>query len=131
MKSSKKIIYINHKAIDLYNIVLDIDKYPSFIPWCNSIIIKSRKKNEIFADMIISYKLFINQKFSSHVKYNEEQLIISTKYLEGPLKDLDTRWKFNRISKYKTKIIFDINFEFKNYIHQKIAEIFFVLIEYI
>ena len=55
--------------------------------------------------------------------------MIKTKYIDGPLKDLDTTWKFISLKKKKTKIIFMVEFEFKKYIHQKLAEFFFPLIE--
>ena len=45
MKSSKQEIIIHHSAKDLYKIVLDIEKYPEFIPWCHSIDVKSKSKN--------------------------------------------------------------------------------------
>ena len=54
MKTSEKEVIVNHSAEDLYNIVLDIKKYPEFIPWCNEIIIKSQFNNEILADMIVN-----------------------------------------------------------------------------
>ena len=37
MKQSKKEIELNHNAIDLYNIVLNIEEYPDYIPWCTKI----------------------------------------------------------------------------------------------
>tara|TARA_B100000686_G_C16759450_1_gene957732 strand:+ start:928 stop:1365 length:438 start_codon:yes stop_codon:yes gene_type:complete len=129
MKSSQKEIIIDHSANDLYEIVLDIEKYPEFIPWCSKILIKSKKKDEIFADMIVTYKLFLPQKFTSHVIYNAKKLLISTEYIDGPLKDLKTHWNFKKISDKKTKVIFNINFEFKKFLHQKLVEIFFNLIE--
>lgn len=129
MKESKQEIESNHKAIDLYNIVLDIEKYPDYIPWCTKIEILNRKKNEIKANMIVNYKLFPQQKFSSNVFFNLDKLLINTKYLEGPLKDLNTFWEFQNIQNNKSKIIFSVKFEFKNFIHQKIAEFFFPLIE--
>ncbi len=49
MKSSKQEIIINHRAKDLYKIVLDVEKYPEFIPWCKKIIVKSRTNKEILA----------------------------------------------------------------------------------
>ena len=55
MKSSKQEIIINHRAKDLYKIVLDIEKYSEYIPWCKKIIIKTRSKNDMLADMIVSY----------------------------------------------------------------------------
>ena len=79
--------------------------------------------------MIINYKLFPQQKFSSNVFFNLDKLLINTKYIEGPLKDLNTFWEFKKIQSNRSKIIFSVKFEFKNFIHQKIAEFFFPLIE--
>ena len=129
MKQSKKEIELNYKAKDLYNIVLDIEKYPFYIPWCSSIEIKSKKKNELMANMIVNYKFFSSQKFTSMVVFDLEKLLIKTKYIEGPLKDLKTIWSFVDLHNNKSKIFFKVEFEFKNYFHQKFAEIFFPIIE--
>ena len=74
--------------------------------------------------------LFIlTQKFGSHVKFDKNNLTIETSYIEGPLTDLTTKWKFDEIDKKNSKIFFDVNFKFKNNIHQKVAETFYPLIE--
>ena len=91
--------------------------------------VHSKSENEIYADMIVWYKYFMPQKFGSHVKFNSNELTIETNYIEGPLKDLTTNWKFEEINNSKSKIIFNVNFEFKNIIHQKVAETFYPLIE--
>ena len=129
MKTSRQEIIINHSAKKLYSIVLDIEKYPEFIPWCNSIIIKSKSNNEILADMIVKYKFFPQKIFTSHVIFNSKKLTINTQYIKGPLKDLKTQWQFNELKFKKTKVIFNINFEFEKNLHQKLAELFFVIIE--
>ena len=129
MKQSNKEIDLSHNAVDLYKIVLDIAKYPEYIPWCTSIEIIDKKKNTIMANMIVDYNFFPSQKFTSKVNYDINKLVIKTSYIEGPLKDLFTVWEFRKIKKNQTKIFFDINFEFKNFFHQKIAEIFFHLVE--
>ena len=129
MKRSIREEIINHDAIKLFEIVLDIENYPVFIPWCSSMNINSRSKNEIFADMYVKYKFILAQKFGSHVKFDQNNLTIETNYIQGPLKDLTTKWKFEEIDKKNSKIIFDVNFEFTNYLHQKVAETFYPLIE--
>ena len=70
MKSSEQDVIINHSAKGLFSIVLDIEKYSEYIPWCKEINIKSRPKNEMLADMIVCYKYFLPQKFTSHVFFN-------------------------------------------------------------
>ena len=129
MKSSKQEIIINHRAKDLYKIVLDIEKYSEYIPWCKKIIIKTRSKNEMLADMIVSYRYFLSQTFTSHVMFDSNKLLINTNYIKGPLKDLSTEWLFKKLEIKKTKLIFNVKFEFQRLLHQKLAELFFGLIE--
>ena len=129
MKSSQQEILLNHEAEDLYKIVLDIEKYPEFIPWCKKIIIKSKSNDEILADMIVNYKFFLPQIFTSHVFFNSNKLLINTNYIKGPLKNLNTEWYFDKLEEKKTKVLFNIKFEFQKFLHQKLAEFFFDLIE--
>ena len=129
MQNSSREVIINHNSEKLFNIVLDLENYPDFIPWCSSMTVHSRSNSEIFADMYVKYKFILAQKFGSHVKFDKNNLTIETSYVEGPLKDLTTKWKFEEIDKDKSKIFFDVNFEFKNYLHQKLAETFYPLIE--
>ena len=129
MKQSYQEIELKHKAIDLYKIVLDIEKYPDYIPWCSKIEILKRANNEINAIMVVDYKFFPSQKFTSNVTFDLNKLFVKTKYIDGPLKDLDTIWEFKDIKKNTSKILFTIQFEFKNFFHQKFAELFFPLVE--
>ena len=129
MKESKQEIELNYKSLDLFKIVLDIEKYPEYIPWCSNIEIIENLKGEIKAIMIVNYKIFPTQKFISKVSYNYDKQIIKTKYVDGPLKDLYTVWKFKQINSIKSKVIFNVGFEFKNFFHQKLAELFFPLIK--
>ena len=129
MKSSQQEIIINHEAKALYEIVIDIEKYPEFIPWCSNIKITNKYDNKIIADMFVDYKFFPTQKFTSKVLFDSKNLTINTNYLNGPLKDLKTEWLFKKLKKSKTRVLFNIKFEFEKFFHQKLAEIFFSLIQ--
>ena len=69
------------------------------------------------------------QKFGSHVEFDKKKLNIKTTYIEGPLKDLKTSWLFKSLKKNQTLISFNVEFQFKRFFHQKIAEAFYPLIE--
>ena len=129
MKTSNKKITINHNAKKLFEIVLDLEKYPEFIPWCTSMQINSKKKNEILADMYVLYSFILPQKFGSHVIYDKKKLNIQTIYIDGPLRDLKTVWNFESVNNKSTIINFKVEFEFKKFLHQKMAETFYPLIE--
>ncbi len=129
MKSSLREEIVDHNAQDLFEIVLDIESYPYFIPWCSAMKVHSKNNKEIYADMIVWYKYFMPQKFGSHIEFDKKKLNIRTTYIEGPLKDLKTSWLFKSLNKNKTLISFNVTFEFKRFFHQKIAEAFYPLIE--
>jgi len=128
MKVSKQEVIINHPAKSIYEIVLDIEKYPEFIPWCSAVRIRSKTKKNIIADLLVNYKYF-QKTFTSDVRFDSNNLIINIIYIEGPLKNLQNQWKFEKVEDKKTKVHFKIKFKFKNVIYQKITELFFDLIE--
>ena len=112
MPGSNQQKILNYNAKDLYNLVLDIEKYPDFLPWCTASRIISNNKGRIIADLIIQYKYF-NDTFRSFVDFNNNNLTISIKYTEGPLKSLYTDWTFIKLDQGKTLIKFNVNLKFK------------------
>ena len=112
--SIKKIIPC--KKEQLVEMVLDIEKYPEFVPWC--IEGKIYDKNES-ADLITFNgdlkvgKSILNETFSSQVSYYKEKDTIIVTNLDGPLKHLKNEWKFKEINQ-ATQLDFTIDFELKN-----------------
>ena len=112
--SIKKIISCKKKQ--LIEMVLDIEKYPEFVPWC--IEGKIHDKNE--SEDLISFKgdlkvgkSILNETFFSHVAYYKEKDKIIVTNLDGPLKHLKNEWAFKEINN-ATQLEFFIDFELKN-----------------
>ena len=112
--SIKKII--SCKKEQLIEMVLNIEKYPEFVPWC--IMGKIYDKNES-SDLITFNgdlkvgKSILNETFSSHVSYYKDKDKIIVNNLGGPLKHLKNEWKFKEINN-STQLEFFIDFELKN-----------------
>ena len=128
MPSSTQQKILPYSSNDLFDIVLDIKKYPEFIPWCSASRIISKNNKRITADLLITYKLY-NETFRSFVDYNKKDKIILVHYTEGPLKSLNTNWKFTELKDNRTLLNFDINFEFKFSPLQLLARNFYKIIE--
>jgi len=100
----------------LINLVLDIEKYPAFVPYC--IDAKVHEKNDtsdficIIADLTIGKGPF-KDTYKSDVKFNKKLNSIYVTNIEGPLKHLDNKWTF-KDHKEGTEIYFDVDFEIKN-----------------
>ena len=96
--------------------VLDVERYPEFVPWCiqGRIIEKKESKDfiEIKADLRVGKK-FINEVYSSLVLYSKKKDLITVTNIDGPLKYLKNYWKFKKIND-KTQLEFNIDFELKN-----------------
>ena len=104
------------KKEDLIKLVLDIEKYPDFVPFChNAKIYETKEKDnfiKIVADLTIGKGPF-KDTYKSDVKFNKKNNSIYVTNLDGPLKHLDNIWTFKQ-HKEGTEINFDIDFEIKN-----------------
>ena len=102
---------------NLIKMVLDIEKYPEFLPWCvNGKIHETKDKMntiEITADLTIG-KDFFNETYKSSVIYNKKSDTISVTNIEGPLKHLKNNWFFKEIGENNSEIDFSIDFELRN-----------------
>ncbi len=96
--------------------VLDIDKYPEFVPWCLEGKIHEKKESEdlieIKADLKVGKK-FLNETYTSLVLLHKKKDKIIVTNIDGPLKHLKNEWKFKEINQ-ATQLDFTIDFELKN-----------------
>ena len=107
---------IKCKKEHLIDLVLDIEKYPVLVPFClNSKIYDRKKKGDlllIVADLTIGKGPF-KDTYKSDVKFDKKESIIYVKNIEGPLKYLENKWKFDQKENF-TEVTFDLDFELKN-----------------
>jgi len=101
---------------DVIEMVLDIEKYPEFVPWCLDGKIHSKTDKgdtiEIKADLTIG-KSFFRDTYKSFVVYNKSEDTIRATNIDGPLKHLENNWFFSQDGD-TSKIEFHVDFELKN-----------------
>ena len=113
--SVKRLIECEKK--DLIELVLDIEKYPEFVPFCFDAKIYENKKDgdlqKIIADLTIGKGPF-KDTYKSDVAFNKNTDSIYVKNIEGPLNHLTNNWTFSDKNNGITEVTFDIDFEIKN-----------------
>ena len=113
--SVKRLIKCQKK--DLINLVLDIEKYPQFVPFCYDAKIYENKKagdiQKIIADLTIGKGPF-KDTYKSDVTFDKKNDSIYVKNIEGPLNHLSNNWTFSDQKNGITEVTFDIDFEIKN-----------------
>ena len=107
---------IECKKEQLIDLVLDIEKYPQFVPFCLDAKIYERKEKGdlliIIADLTIGKGPF-KDTYKSDVKFNKKNDSIYVTNLDGPLKHLENKWQFKEINNL-SEVSFEIDFELKN-----------------
>ena len=100
----------------LIELVLDIEKYPEFVPFCLSAHIYERNNEgdltSIIADLTIGKGPF-KDTYKSDVKYNKKDNTIKVTNIGVPLNHLENIWHFKEYEN-ETEISFDIDFEIEN-----------------
>ena len=107
---------IECKKEQLIDLVLDIEKYPDFVPFClDSKVYERNEKDDlllIVADLTIGKGPF-KDTYKSDVKYNKKEDSIFVTNHDGPLKHLENTWLFKEQNNI-TEVSFDVDFELKN-----------------
>jgi len=100
----------------MFDLVLDVDSYPEFLPWCIATRVTERGENTLTADMVIGFKMF-REGYTSIVAYQRPHRI-DVHYKRGPFKYLENHWVFERHAQGCT-VDFHVDFEFKSLILEK------------
>ena len=107
---------IDNKKDKLIDFVLDIEKYPEFVPFCQESKVYERKQKGdlilIVADLTIGKGPFVDT-YKSNVKFNKKDDTIFVTNIDGPLNYLENNWKFVEHGEL-TEVTFDVDFEIKN-----------------
>ena len=108
--------FIECRKEQLIDLVLDIEKYPEFVPFCMNAKIHEKKEKDnlllIIADLTIG-KGPLKDTYKSDVKFNKKDNSIYVTNLDGPLKHLENKWHFKQENNF-TEVSFDVDFELKN-----------------
>ena len=108
---------IECKKEQLIELVLDIEKYPTFVPFCLDTKVYERNEQDdfllIIADLTIGKGPF-KDTYKSDVKFNKKEDSIYVTNLDGPLKHLVNKWQFKEENNF-TEVSFDVDFELKNH----------------
>lgn len=112
---------VPYTPAQLFALVADVGKYPSFLPWCVGARIRSHVGNQMVADLTIGFGP-LRESFTSRVQLSPPDAggacAIEVKYENGPFKYLNNQWKF--IPHPQGCLVdFYVDFEFRNFVLQK------------
>ena len=118
MQSYRTTRRVKHSAAKMFDLVADVERYPEFVPMCESLHIRKRSGEPedveiIIADMTVAYKV-IRETFSSRVTLDKPKLAVLVEYLDGPFSHLENRWRFRPEGDRSSEVDFFIAYGFKS-----------------
>ncbi len=123
MNKVEKTVLVMHSAKEMFQLVDQVEGYPSFLPWCGGVDLLERTDTSTSATLHINYH-GIKQNFTtSNSKVFPKSMDISLK--DGPFKHLEGDWRFIELRADACKIEFRLNYEFANsFLEKLIAPVF-------
>lgn len=124
-KQSKILPY---SAKEMFDLVIDIEKYSEFLPWCkNARIISKISPENIQAELLINFKNFF-EKYTSDVQFarlENGEYFVDVVAIKGPFKSLINKWQFIPIDQNQCLVEFYLEFEFNSKILSKMFSTIF------
>jgi len=82
----------------LFDLVLDIERYPEFLPWCRASRILERGEGRLLAELVICFK-HITESYVSEVTFHRpvapsDKGFIDVQLVQGPFETLSNHWEF-------------------------------------
>ena len=109
---------VRHTAQQMYDLVADVERYPEFLPLCESLRVIRRQETPeggqvLVAEMGVGYKA-IRERFTTRVTLDPENRRIVAEYIDGPFRHLENRWVFKEAEGAGCTVDFFITYEFKS-----------------
>ncbi len=110
---------VPHSAKAMFDLVADVERYPEFVPLCESLKVKTREaldggRERILARMAVGYGP-LHEAFISDVTLDRPNGVILAHYVDGPFRSLENRWTFRDAEDgHGSTVEFFIAYEFKS-----------------
>ncbi|KQP51410.1 cyclase [Methylobacterium sp. Leaf399] len=109
---------VRHSRQQMYDLVADIERYPEFLPLCESLRVLRRQPGPdgtevCVAEMAVGYKA-IRERFTTRVTLDPVDHRIVAEYIDGPFRHLENRWGFTEAASGGCDVNFFITYEFKS-----------------
>jgi ribosome-associated toxin RatA of RatAB toxin-antitoxin module len=105
----QKSALVKFSALQMFELVNDIEAYPEFLPWCSGSRIIQRAEDVIEAELLISKGGF-KKSFSTRNTIDMGGRI-TVSLLDGPFSYLEGKWDFMPLREDASKISLDLEFE--------------------
>jgi ribosome-associated toxin RatA of RatAB toxin-antitoxin module len=124
MKTVKKSVLIWYSPAEMYRLVIDVDAYPQFLPWCDKARVVTHEENGMLAEIGIAFG-GIHQAFTTQNAHVTDQQVL-IKLVNGPFSKLEGEWNFISlgIDQRACKVELTLSYSFESKLGKLISPVF-------
>ncbi len=109
---------VPHAALDMFELVADVERYPEYLPWCVSAVVHQRKGDLVRASLEVVRGPI--RKTLTTLNRLTASSSIEMELVDGPFRHLHGLWRFEPLSSSGCEVHLDLDFEFSSTVLQKL-----------
>jgi ribosome-associated toxin RatA of RatAB toxin-antitoxin module len=112
MQRVTRSVLVPYSAAQMYALVDDVEKYPTFLPWCAGATVLEQRDDGKTARVDIDYHGVKAHFTTDNANVPAERIVITLK--DGPFRQLQGEWRFRSLADDASKVEFQLAYEFAN-----------------
>jgi ribosome-associated toxin RatA of RatAB toxin-antitoxin module len=119
MQSVKRSVLVPFSAGAMFDLVDRVDAYPQFLPWCAGARVLEAHEGGKTARIDIDYHGVRAHFTTDNANRPSESIVVTLK--DGPFRHLHGEWRFIALAPEACKIEFELAYEFKTHILERVV----------
>lgn len=112
MESINRSALLPYTPQEMYGLVVDIESYPRFLPWCEGSRVLSRDDDEVRASIDFAVGS-VTKSFTTRNRHQVNKMI-EMHLVDGPFSRLDGCWRFDPLGDEGCKISLFLEYDFSS-----------------
>ena len=112
IREIKRSALVTFSPEQMFDLVIDVERYPQFLPWVAGAELHQRSERDLLASMSMS-RGGVTERFTTRNEF-DRPAYMTMQLVEGPFRLLAGRWTFTPIGSAGTRVELEMRFEFAN-----------------
>jgi ribosome-associated toxin RatA of RatAB toxin-antitoxin module len=112
IREIKRTALVTFTPEQMFDLVVDVERYPQFLPWVAAAELHARNDRELMASMTME-RAGVKQRFTTRNALERPEWM-TMQLVEGPFRLLEGLWTFTPIGAAGTRVVLEMKFAFSN-----------------
>jgi coenzyme Q-binding protein COQ10 len=117
--------HLEHSWLDLFDLVLDVESYPQFVPHCSDVRLLERRtqppsRTVIVSRMTVGFSV-LRVGYANKTTADKETRRVDVTAIDGPFRYLNAIWRFEPEADRRCLVTFSVEYQFSSRVMEAVA----------